>query len=201
MARRLATVGYYLVLPNLYYRTGLLELNLSEAKRPGDPPRAPIRELSMSLTVDLVLDDTAAMFAYLATQPAARSDAVACLGYCMSAQHAINAAARYAERVRAAASIYGTWLMTDRADSPHLQARKASGELYFACAETDPWAPMELVQNLKNDLARSKVNAVVEVYPGAHHGFAFPQRPTYHKLAAERHWERLFALLKRRLPY
>jgi carboxymethylenebutenolidase len=34
----------------------------------------------------------------------------------------------------------------------------------------------------------------VEIYPGTHHGFAFPQRPVYNKPAAERHWERLFTL-------
>jgi carboxymethylenebutenolidase len=39
----------------------------------------------------------------------------------------------------------------------------------------------------------------VEDYPGVHHGFAFPQRPVYDKLAAERHWERLLGLFRRRL--
>ena len=34
----------------------------------------------------------------------------------------------------------------------------------------------------------------MEVYPGVEHGFAFPQRAAYDKAAAERHWERLFAL-------
>jgi carboxymethylenebutenolidase len=39
----------------------------------------------------------------------------------------------------------------------------------------------------------------IEMYPGAHHGFAFPQRKVYDRLAAERHWERLIALYRRRL--
>ena len=38
-----------------------------------------------------------------------------------------------------------------------------------------------------------------ELYPGVHYGFAFPQRRVYDKLAAERHWERLIALYRRRL--
>ena len=41
--------------------------------------------------------------------------------------------------------------------------------------------------------------AEVEVYPGTHHGFAFPKRPVYHRDAAERHWERLLALYRRNL--
>jgi carboxymethylenebutenolidase len=42
-------------------------------------------------------------------------------------------------------------------------------------------------------------NAEVEIYPGTHHGFAFPKRPVYDKAAAERHWERLLALYRRNL--
>ena len=38
-----------------------------------------------------------------------------------------------------------------------------------------------------------------EVYPGTHHGFAFPKRPVYDRDAAERHWERLLALYRRNL--
>ncbi len=76
---------------------------------------------------------------------------------------------------------------------------KPRGELYFGCAETDRWAPMELVESLKASLAADKIGAEVEVYPGVEHGFAFPQRPAYDKPAAERHWERLNALFRRRL--
>jgi carboxymethylenebutenolidase len=39
----------------------------------------------------------------------------------------------------------------------------------------------------------------VELYPGTHHGFAFPKRPIYDRDAAERHWERLLALYRRNL--
>src|SRR5206468_6993993 len=117
----------------------------------------------------------------------------------MSGQYAVNFAARYPDRVAAAASIYGVQLVTDRPDSPHLAAQKAKGEIYFACAEHDTWAPLETVQALDQVVKSKNLNAEVELYPGVHHGFAFPQRPVYDKPAAERHWERLFALWKRRL--
>src|SRR4029453_11858002 len=42
-------------------------------------------------------------------------------------------------------------------------------------------------------------NNEVEIYPGTHHGFAFPKRPAYHRDSAERHWERLLALYRRNL--
>jgi len=56
-----------------------------------------------------------------------------------------------------------------------------------------------MVQTLKAALAEIEANAEVEIYPGVEHGFAFPQRPAYDRDAAERHWERLFALFARRL--
>lgn len=199
MARRVASVGYYVLLPNLYYRSAILELNLAEPKTADDPPRSPMRDLVNSLTVGLVLKDTAAMLEYVEARREARSDTIACVGYCMSAQHAINAAARYPGRVAAAASIYGTWLMTQEPDSPHIVARRSTAEFYFACAEIDPWAPLEMVAELRRDFSDARANAEVEVYAGVEHGFAFPQRPTYDKPAAERHWERLFSLFKRRL--
>jgi carboxymethylenebutenolidase len=91
-------------------------------------------------------------------------------------------------------------LVTDKADSPHLCAQKAKAEMYFACAEHDSYAPLEIVQTLDQTVKSKNLNAEVELYPGVHHGFAFPQRgAVYDKPAAERHWERLFSLWKRRL--
>jgi dienelactone hydrolase len=65
---------------------------------------------------------------------------------------------------------------------------------YFGCAETDRYAPPEMIDALRTELEAKRVKAEVEIYPGMQHGFAFPQRPVYNKPAAERYWERLFAL-------
>ena len=198
MARRLASAGYYVALPNRYYRAGVMELGPMD-RAAGSPWLTRMFGLMSSLTIPLVMDDTDAWLAYVDADPAARSDKIGAMGYCMSGQYAINAAARYPDRVAAAASLYGVALVTDAQDSPHLAARKAGGELYFACAERDGYAPMEMVQALEADLKANKVNAEVEIYPDADHGFAFPQRPAFDKDAAERHWARLHALFARNL--
>ena len=132
-------------------------------------------------------------------QAAARKDIVGSVGYCMSGQYAINAATHFPGRVEAAASIYGVQLATDRPDSPHLAGQKTRAELYFGCAETDVYAPMEIVDKVRQQMKADGANAEVEVYPGVHHGFAFPKRPVYNRDAAERHWERLLALYRRNL--
>ncbi len=198
MARRLATVGYYVMLPNLYYRAGVMELGRLPPD-PNAPERRRMFELMESLSIDMVMRDAEALIAWMGAQPAASSGPMGAIGYCMSGQFAINAAARFPHRVAAAASLYGTYLVTERPDSPHKVAAKAKAELYFACAETDRWAPPETVEALKTALSALPLHTEVEVYPKTEHGFAFPQRPAYDKPAAERHWERLFALFRRRL--
>ncbi|RAK58575.1 dienelactone hydrolase family protein [Phenylobacterium hankyongense] len=198
MARRLATAGYYVMLPNLYYRRGVLELK-DLPPVPDEEHRARMFELMGSLTIPMVMDDADALLDFADRDPGASRRSIGTLGYCMSGQYAINLAARYPKRVAAAASIYGVRLVTDQADSPHLAAQKTSAELYFACAETDQWAPLEMVQALDQAMKAHDVDAEVELYAGVEHGFAFPQRAAYDQPAAERHWERLFALYGRRL--
>jgi carboxymethylenebutenolidase len=194
MARRLGTAGYYVMLPNLYYRAGVMELgSLAE---PGARER--MFGYMSDLTIPMVMSDAKALIAFADADPAARPGTVGTLGYCMSGQFAIDAAAEYPDRIAAAASLYGVRLVTDQADSPHLMARKSKAELYFACAEHDDYAPPAMVEALKTALADRPLTEV-EDYPGFHHGFAFPQRPVYDKLAAERHWERLLGLFRRRL--
>ena len=196
MARRLASSGYYVMLPNLYYRAGVLEMTAEDR---ADPEHKRVFELMNSLTIPLVMADTDALLVYADKDPAASKGKAGCVGYCMSGQFAINAAARHPGRIAAAASIYGTFLVTDKGDSPHIAAPKASAELYFACAEIDRWTPLEAVEELGQSLQARGVDAEVEIYPGVEHGFAFPQRAAYDKAAAERHWERIFTLFARRL--
>jgi len=198
MCRRLAAVGYYVMLPNLYYRSGVLEMKdlppLEEKEA-----RARMFGFMGAITIPMIMDDTDGLLDYADRDPAASPGKAGAIGYCMSGQYAINAAARRPERIACAASLYGVQLVTDAPDSPHLAARKARAELYFACAEHDAYAPLEMVEAPDASLKAEGVNAEVELYPGVEHGFAFPQRAAYDKAAAERHWERLFSLFRRNL--
>ena len=84
----------------------------------------------------------------------------------MNGWYAFNAAARHAERIAAAASVYGTQLVTDQPDSPHLVARKATAELYFACAEIEEHLPVEMVQALETALSRQPRRLLRRTNPG-----------------------------------
>ncbi len=196
MARRIAATGHYVVLPNLYYRRA------REFVIDGTPEsRAVMFEHMNSLSNAMVCQDMQAVFDFVAGEEEyARGGATGCVGYCMSGPFAFAAAASFPDRIAAAASIHGVRLCTDAPDSPHRDADKIKGELYFGCAETDEWAPPAMIEQLGAHLGRAKVAHRIEWYPGTHHGFVFPQRTAmYNKAAAERHWERLHDLFKRKL--
>jgi carboxymethylenebutenolidase len=75
---------------------------------------------------------------------------------------------------------------------------KIKGELCIARAEHDDLAPLPMVGELRVLLGNSGAIGEIELYSGVHHGFAFPQRWCYDKHVAERHWERLISLYRRR---
>jgi carboxymethylenebutenolidase len=198
MARRLATAGYYVLLPNLYYRSGEEEIGsfIGDANA---ATREKMVKLMTGLTMRMIMEDADALIAFADQDPAAAKGKIGTVGYCMSGQYAMNTASRHPDRVAAAASIYGVNLLTDRPNSPHLTARQAKAEFYVAWAETDHYAPLEQLEPFRQALRDGGVKAEVELYKGVEHGFAFPERPAYDKQAAERHWERLFDLFGRTL--
>jgi carboxymethylenebutenolidase len=151
------------------------------------------------MSIPPVMDDIDAMLGFIEQRSEVKRGVVGCHGYCMSGPYALAAAARYPDRIAAAASFYGTWLVSEAEESPHLSLGKVKGELYIACAEHDKLAPLPMVDDLRTLFARAGTAGEIELYPDVHHGFAFPQRWCYAKLAAERHWERLIALYRRRL--
>ena len=199
MARRLAAVGYAVLLPNLYYRAGRDSMFSPQVLDKNSPEWARMRAIRTKMTIPPVMSDFGAMLDFIDASGWAARGAVGVHGYCMSGPYALAAAARFPDRVAAAASFYGTWLVSDAVESPHLTLGRARGELYIACAEHDELAPIAMVEELQGLFARSGNPGELEIYPGVHHGYAFPQRWCYDRPAAERHWERLFALYRRRL--
>jgi carboxymethylenebutenolidase len=193
MARRLASVGYFVVLPNLYYRR-VREWYLTERT---EEKLAVMFGHMHSLTNGMVVQDTAAMLKYVDQHPNADAAHIGAVGYCMSGPFVMAAAASFPDRIQAIASIHGANLVTDRDDSAHLMAPKIKCESYFACAEIDRWASREIVEQLEAALKAGGTNYRIEWYPKLEHGFVFPQRACYDKPGSERHWERLFDLFGR----
>ncbi len=191
MARRLGSAGYYVMLPNLYYRR-VREFRMELSSR------EVMFEHMDSLSNAMVCEDIQVLLDFAAADNAAREGKIGCVGYCMSGPFAFAAAAAFPDRIAAAASFHGVRLYTGAKDSPHLDAEKIRGEMYFGCAETDEYAPSQMIIDLEDYLDGTGINFRVEWYPGTEHGFVFPLREgKYHKLSAERHWERLLSMYGR----
>ena len=193
MSRRLASAGYYVITSQLYYRE-VREYNVFET---GDRDR--MFELMSGLSNAMVVEDAKAMIAHADNDPAADTSKVGTVGYCMSGPFTVAIAAALPGQVAAAASIHGVALVTDRDDSPHRLVEQATAEIYIGAAETDSYAPPEIVDGFEAALNAASCPGRVEWYPGTEHGFAFAERPLYDKPSSERHWQRLHDLFRRNL--
>lgn len=196
MARRIGTVGYYVMLANLFYRDG--GPSFDPALLPTHGPDPEMMRLNHATTHAMVLADTAAMLDHAAGDPAAK-DPVGTIGYCMGGRHALAAAGTFPDRAAAMVSLHGGFQVTDRDDSAHLAIPKIRAGCYFGFADGDPLSPPEHQKMLAEACRMNGVEARFEVYPGADHGFTFPTRYCYDKPSAERAWERVFSLFRRRL--
>jgi carboxymethylenebutenolidase len=162
---------------------------------------AVIRASMNHLSNAMVADDTAAMLAFLDATEMARPGAVGCVGHCMSGRYITTVAARFPHRIKAAASLYGVGIVTEEEDSPHKLPGDVRGELYYAFAEHDQSVPEHVIPALKAALEKTGTRNTLEVYPGTHHGFCFPERQVYDAHAAESTWAKIFALWDRNVKY
>jgi carboxymethylenebutenolidase len=196
MARRIAAVGYFVVLPNLYYRRSR-DYFLKERTEAG---MAEMFAHMATLDRATTERDTHALLAFVDADPAADGKRIGAVGYCMGGPIVMWAAADFADRLACIASIHGANMATERPDSPHRMASKIRCESYFACAEMDKWAPPADIDKLATSLRAAGTPHRIEWYPGVEHGFVFPHRVgVYDRAAAERHYERVFALFDRTL--
>jgi carboxymethylenebutenolidase len=196
MAARIASAGYRALLPNLYWRaTREVGFDRAAFSREGDPERERIFSLARGYGHAQFRIDVAAMLDALGASSAQPAAAV---GYCMSGRFALQALAEHPGRVAAAASFYGTRMVTEADDSPHLWIpRISTGEAYLCFAEHDPYVPAGVPERVADAIGRSGVAHRIEHYPGTHHGFAQPDSGGFDPVAAERHWAALLDLLGR----
>ncbi len=193
MASRLATAGYYVLLPYLFYRGGpFREFGQS------DEDMHARSELMGTVTPTNIVSDADALLAFADADDAARDGAIGAVGFCMSGGLAVSLARARPERVKAAASIHGAWLVRDTPDSPHLDLDPVQAEIHLAWCENDPTAPAEDRATFVAALDRAGITYTLDVMTDAVHGFA-PAGPRYDRHASELHWERVHALLRRRL--
>lgn len=193
MASRLATAGYYVMLPFLYYRaTQLREFGRT------DEEMHTVRELMGTVNPTNIVDDARALLAVADEDPAARAGDVGAVGFCMSGGLVLSLARALPARVAAVASIHGAWMVRDSDDSPHLGLDAVRAEVHLAWVDPDETAPAETIPVFRTALDDAGIEYTFDLVTTAQHGFA-PAGPRYDRDASELHWERVHSLLRRNL--
>lgn len=194
MAERLAANGYYVLLPNLYYRSGpAIPFDPATAFEPG-PEQQRLKSARGLINLNNLMEDTAAMLDFLQRQPGSAGQKIGCVGYCMGGGMALTAAGTFPDKIAAAASFHGARLATDQPDSPHLLAPKMRAAVYIGIGGLDAHFSAPEKQRLEAALQSARVQHTTEVYPNAKHGFAISDTLGYDKPASEHHWEQLLKL-------
>src|SRR5215203_320875 len=191
MASRLATAGYYVMLPYLFYRGGpFREFGMS------DEDMHQRRELMGTVTPSNIVGDGESLLRFADADPNARDGKVGAVGFCMSGGLTIALAKAMPNRIAAAASIHGAWLVRDGDDSHHVGLDAVQAEIYFAWCADDPTAPVADMEVIEHALEAAGVTYDIDFLTDAVHGFA-PAGERYHRAASELHWERVHAMLRR----
>jgi carboxymethylenebutenolidase len=205
MAKRLAADGYSVLVPNPYYRVSkapFTDASNFSFQNPAD--MAKLRPLMASVNAPGNPEkDATAYVAFLDAQKEVdKSRKIGTQGYCMGGPLVVRTSAVLPDRIGAGASFHGGGLVTDKPDSPHLLAPKIKARMYFGIASNDDAKQPDAKDKLKEAFAAAKVQAEIEVYAGAMHGWCVPDMPTqngnpiYNKPDAERAWSKLLALYK-----
>ncbi|MEU9566800.1 dienelactone hydrolase family protein [Streptomyces sp. NPDC048161] len=195
MARELAGHGYYVLVPNLFYRHGpapVIELpeHIGEEVRPA--VFAQLMPLIEAHTTERVLSDADAYLKFLTAQPEVSAGPVAVTGYCIGGLLATRTAAAHSGQVAALAAFHGP-VGVDGPDS----LSKLTAEVHFGHAESD--LTPEALGELNQALDAAGVGYTSEIYPGTVHGFTMSDTDAFNAAALKLHWDRLLPLLGRTL--
>jgi carboxymethylenebutenolidase len=194
IGERIANHGYFVLMPDLYYRAGPYE-PMDPVKMFSDPElrKVLMEKFFPTASPANVMSDTPAFLDYIAAQQDVKPGGIGTTGYCLGGRMSLTAAGTYPDRIAAAASYHGGYLAIDASDSPHLLAPKIKAHLYIAGAIEDSAFPDEMKAKLEDALKAAHVRYTLETYP-AKHGWVFRDIPVYDEAAAERHWKTMFAL-------
>jgi carboxymethylenebutenolidase len=195
MGERLAQAGYYVLLPDVFWRAWPYPpLDIVKA-RAGDPEMGALfAKLRASTDPTKQMQDTGVWLDWLAQQSKAKADKIGVTGYCMGGGIALTAAGTFPDRIAAAASFHGGNMATDAEDSPHLLATKMTAKILVAGADEDRSFDEAQCERLDAALKSAGLDAEVSIWKGARHGWVPTDMPVYNKDAAERHWQELVAL-------
>jgi len=195
MGKRLAQSGYSVLVVNPFYRSARSPVVAEGASFQDPAVAAIVRPMAGQLNSATHVTDARAFVAWLDQQATVDSGRkIGTMGYCMGGPIVMRTAAALPERIGAGGSFHGGGLATDAPDSPHLGIPNMDAHLLIAVAANDDEREPETKDVLREAFAAADVEAEIEVYQGANHGWCVPDSAVYHEAQAERAWGRMLAI-------
>ena len=194
-ARRLASHGYDVIIPDLYHRNGAL-LGYGPNEVGADPAAQDrLTAYMAALTDDGIQNDLdAALDAVAADRPEGPAGAAGCIGFCLGARVVFRTMMRLPERFVAGAMWHPSFLVDTAADSPHLTAAEMAGSLYVGFGEADQLMTVASMRPFIDAVSALGDRVTIDILPGADHGYTWPGSPNHNEAAAERAWSQTLAL-------
>lgn len=201
MGKRLAETGYSVLVVNPYYRRLRAPVQLPNTENLRAPENWELlMPLARSLTPTTNALDAKAFVSFLDKQASVdTTKQIGTTGYCMGGPMVLRTAAAVPERIGAAASFHGGRLATDDDSSPHLLIPKMQAGFLIAVAQNDDEKEPETRGILRKAFDQAELDAEIEVYEDALHGWCPPDSMVYNLAAAERAWTRLLVLFEKNL--
>jgi carboxymethylenebutenolidase len=196
MGRRLAESGYSVLTVNPFYRVQKAPTAPEKPNFQDPATRDALMKLAGGLSAETNVTDAKAFVAWLDSQASVdKKKKIGTTGYCMGGPLTMRTAATLPDRIGAGGSFHGGNLVTDKPDSPHLLIPKMKASYLFAVAQNDDERDPKSKTVLKEEFAKAKLPAEIEVYP-AMHGWCPPDSQAHNQAQAEKAWTRLLALFK-----
>jgi len=197
MGKRLAESGYSVLVVNPFYRNARAPVVPEGASFQDESVRNTVFPMAQSLSAETHMTDARAFVDFLDAQDSVdTSRGIGTTGYCMGGPIIMRTAAARPDRIGAAASFHGGGLVSDNDDSPHLLIPQMSASFLLAIAENDDQNQPEAKNVLSESFAAAGLQAEIEVYEGALHGWCPPDSAVYNEPQAERAWSRLLVLFE-----
>jgi carboxymethylenebutenolidase len=195
VAKRLCARGFSVLMPNVFHRYCRMTPDGFEHGSAEERTKA-LHALFQALTPDNMVGDGKAYVDFLLAQKGVKKGDAGVVGYCFTGQMAVRMAAAQPDKIAAAASFHGGFLVTPAPDSPHKILSPIKARLYFGHAVEDSTATPEQVKTLEAALRDWHGAFQSEFYEGALHGWTVPGRDVYNEMQAERAFEKLVELFE-----
>jgi carboxymethylenebutenolidase len=188
VATRIASEGYVVLAPDLYYR------NLPHNKFGYDEVE---QAMAMMWSLDFgkpMENDIRSALDYIKSQPEVNPDRVGVTGFCLGGGLTFFAACKFSNEIAAAAPFYGMVL-----DEWIEKVTDITVPVCLFFGGADPFIGRDRIHQIESRFQELGKAYKLKLYPDANHGFFCNERSSYHPTAAADAWDELLQFFARHL--